>query len=293
MRDEKTGELRGFAKVTRDLTERKKAEEALKEANVNLEARVKERTKELNESRLRAEEAVKARDQFFSMASHELKTPLSSLKMQVQLRKRKLSKGDFSDFSPEKLNELCRDDERQILRLAELVDRMLDISKLSTGRFELALEVVELTELVNETYKRIEPILKESGNELSVTTTQKVKGTWDKLRIEQVLSNLLTNAAKYAPGKPIEIEIDADEKFVTMKVTDHGKGIEKADQEKIFGLFEQLDVKNKASGLGLGLYISKRIIEAHQGSIRVESEPGKYCTFIIELPLHLKQESGK
>ncbi len=277
--------LIGFTKVTRNLTERKRAELVLKESNLDLELRVKERTKELTAEKIRAEQAVKARDQFFSMASHELRTPVSSLLLQVQLRHRLLEKEKLSEFTPEKLKVIFKDDERQILRLNQLIERIFDISRLSIGTFELSFKNFDLTETIQEIVKRLEPILAQTRNEIIFSASKRIKGCWDQLRIEQVISNLLTNAGKYAPGKPVTVSLEANEKWATIKISDEGPGIAKADQERLFEAFERLNQKNAPVGLGLGLYISKKIIEAHNGRIHVESELGKNCTFIIELPI--------
>lgn len=282
MRD-KQGALVGFSKVTRDLTERKKGEDALREAYAGLETRIELRTLELSREKNKAEAAVKARDQFFSIASHELKTPLSSLKLQVQLRKRSVAKGDFSDFAPDKLTELCEDDERQIERLAFLVDNMMDISKLTSGNFALSLETFDLSSLVIDVVKRMESSLNESGNVCTVNAGGHFTGTWDRHRMEQVLTNLLSNAGKYAPGKPVEISLSADPEHVTIEVRDHGNGIAKSDQRRLFIPFERVKNENNVSGLGLGLHISKQIVEAHQGTIELNSELGSGTTFRIQL----------
>lgn len=276
--------LLGFAKVTRNLTERKKAEDDLRAAYADLEKRIEERTKELFEAKINAEKAVVARDQFFSIASHELKTPLTSLKLQTQIRKRCIAKGDLSDFTPENIPALCDDDERQILRLAFLVDNMLDISKLTSGSFKLTPEPVDLGVLVQDVLKRLDVVLKEAGGHCSVEMYGKVIGRWDRHRIEQVVTNLLTNAVKYARGSAINVSLSSDESIATIVFRDYGPGISAEAQEKVFLPFQRLD-RRSADGLGLGLYIIKQIIEAHGGSIEIEKDvPG--ASFLIELPLN-------
>jgi PAS domain S-box-containing protein len=286
------GRLRGFGKVTRDLSERKKAEDDLRQAYAQLETRIEERTQELSQAKVRAENAVKARDQFFSIASHELKTPLTSLKMQVQLRKRSIAKGDFSDFAPEKLAELCDDDERLIARLSFLVENMLDVSRLTSGNFQLTFSDVELTELVHETVKRMGPILKEAGIDCRIDPLGATRGRWDRHRLEQVITNLLSNAAKYAPGRPVEITLTQEADRVKLSVRDHGKGISKTARRRIFLPFERLRDEDGAGGLGLGLYIIKQIVDAHHGFVFVESEPGDGSTFIVDLPVNAEVATG-
>lgn len=277
--------LLGFSKITRDLTERKKAEDALRDANTQLELRVAERTTELSAAMHRAEEAVKARDQFFSIASHELKTPLTSLKLQAQMRRRHLAKGDYSDFAPAKLPKLCEDDEKQVNRLAFLVDNMLDISRLTSDNFRLSLTEINLGEFFEELVRRLGPALKETGTEVFVHSAAAVHGIWDRHRLEQVFTNLLSNAAKYASGKPVDIYFSAESGLVTIEVRDHGEGIPAVAQGRIFEPFERANAKSDIIGLGLGLYIVKQIVDAHGGKITVKSVAGEGASFIVVLPI--------
>jgi signal transduction histidine kinase len=246
--------------------------------------RIEQRTRELSQAKARAEAAVKARDEFFSMASHELKTPLAALKLQTQIRKRNIARGNFSEFSPENLPELCSDDERQVERLAFLVDNMLDVSKITSGNLTLNREPFDLRELVADVCARLRPILSESGNELSIKADYPVRGSWDRHRLEQVFTNLLTNAGKYAPGRPVDVEVSLDGSLAKVAVRDRGRGISPEDQKRIFKSFERVRDRGETSGLGLGLYITKQIVEAHRGDVRVESELGKGSTFTVELP---------
>lgn len=276
--------LRGFAKVTRDLTERKQAEDALRLAYSDLEARVEQRTSELAEAKLRAERAVASRDQFFSMASHELKTPLSALKLQAQLRRRSVLMGDFSDFAPENLLQLCDDDERQIDRLVYLVENMLDISKVTSGAVELKLQDVRLSAIFSEVIKVMEKTLLDAQNTWTIQCANYIQGQWDPTRIEQIFTNLLTNCAKYAPGSPIEITAVDEGETVKVHVRDRGPGIPLEKQNKIFNPFERLNA-TEVTGLGLGLYIIKQIAEAHKGSVAVKSAQDQGTIFTICLPV--------
>lgn len=284
--------LLGFSKVTRNLNERKLTEDKLKTAFTDLEQRVQARTLDLTRAKARAEEAIIARDRFFSMASHELKTPLSSLKMQAQLRKRSVLRGDLSDFLPENLIALCDNDERQINRLSQLVENMLDISKLTSGAYQLETENFKLRDLINEVVKLLGPNLEESKNICRIECPDNLTGTWDKTRLGQVFTNLLSNCSKYAAGSPIEIVATEGKKAVTIEVKDSGPGIQKDKQLKIFNPFERANV-NEATGLGLGLYIIRQIIEAHGGDIQLKSNPGEGTAFTIHLPKVLPVRSEK
>ncbi len=275
--------LRGFAKVTRDLTNKKEVEEKLKAAYADLEERVEDRTRELNRAKQNAEAAVKARDEFFSLASHELKTPITTLKLQAQIRRMDIQRGDFSEFSPENLVQLCDDEERQVARLNFLVDNMLDVSRLTSGRLSLVREKFSLRDLLYEVIKRLEPLLRHSKNTCEVKG-EDITGKWDRYRLEQVFTNLLSNASKYAPGSKVKIEIKSTPSNVIVNVSDYGRGIAAADLDRIFHLFERIKDSGETTGLGLGLYIAKQIVEAHNGTITIDSQPGKGSTFKIELP---------
>jgi PAS domain S-box-containing protein len=282
------GVVVGFGKVTRDLTEKKRTEDELRLAYASLEFKIQARTKELSEAKLEAEKAVQARDQFFSIASHELKTPLTSLKLYIQARRRRVKKGDYSNFTEDKLDKLCDDDNRQVARLTYLVDKMFDTSKLASGNFSLSIGPVEIVELVEDCVQQMAHYLEEAGNVCTIDTNiSKVVGQWDRHRLEQVMVNLLSNACKYAPGKPIAIHISRDSKHVKVSVRDFGRGIPADKVARVFIPFHRLDERLSLDGLGLGLYVCKQIVAAHGGDITVESEPKKGSRFTIELPLHV------
>ncbi len=285
LRDTK-GELQGFAKVTRDLTERKTAQDKLHHAYEELEQRVEQRTAELAKARDEAEIAVKTRDEFLSIASHELKTPLTSLKLQIQMRRRNIQKGAFSALTPERFMAMVDDDEKQINRINRLVDDMLDISRLRVGKFILEPTEFDLGELVKEVVQRFLPQLEAAECSIHLNIPLPVLGTWDHARIEQVFTNLLTNAMKYGAGNPIEIGVYKNETEATISVRDEGIGIAENDFERVFQQFERAVHPNEVSGLGLGLYIVKEIIHAHTGKISVQSQLKRGSTFTVKLPLH-------
>lgn len=236
-----------------------------------------------------AKKAIRARDEFMTIASHELKTPLTSLKLQTQLRGRELKKGDLRRFSPENLPDLNANDDKQINRLIRLVDDMLDIARIRTGNLSLTYEEFNLCDIVNETLARVTPQIEEVGIAVTCNTACEVKGTWDRFRMEQVVINMLTNAMKYGNHRPIEISVSCDHGNASISVSDQGLGIAKEDQERIFDQFERAVDTNSISGLGVGLFISKKIVEAHDGKIEVKSELGKGTTFTVTVPIHPHQ----
>lgn len=237
-------------------------------------------------------DAVKARDEFLSIASHELKTPLTSLRLQAQLRKRKMEKGDLAAFSPERLPTLLNDDERQLNRLIRLVDDMLDVSRLTSGKLQLSIEETDLGALVREVVNRFTPQLESSGIDIKFDTATSVVGEWDSYRIEQVFTNLLTNAMKYGGGKTIYIGVSQLGEKGLMTVRDQGIDIADVDRDRIFDQFERAVSPSGVNGLGLGLYIVNQMVEAHGGQIRVDSKLDQGSTFTVELPIYSTKESS-
>jgi signal transduction histidine kinase len=165
-----------------------------------------------------------------------------------------------------------------------LVDNMLDISKLTSGAFELKIEKVNLCSVLYDVVQVLRSTLNDAGNVCTIQCPESIIGKWDRTRIEQIFTNLLSNCAKYAPGTPVEISAVEHNGTVSVHVKDGGKGIPKEKQHKIFNPFERLNA-NEATGLGLGLYIIKQIAEAHRGTVKVESELGAGTAFIVCLPL--------
>ncbi|HZZ84564.1 MAG TPA: ATP-binding protein [Anaeromyxobacteraceae bacterium] len=235
-----------------------------------------------------AREAVRARDEFLAIASHELKTPLTPLRLSVQLLQRAVARGDADRLAPERQEELIQRIGRQIQRLVGWFDNLLDVSVITGGRLRLTLEPFDLAEAVREVVERHAAELCEAGCSVTLRDPGAVLGRWDRMRIEQVFTNLLTNAAKYAPGRPVEVEVSADEGSARLLVRDRGPGIAAADQERIFRAFERATSYLKVSGFGLGLFIVHQIVAAHGGSVALTSVPGEGTTFTVALPRRLE-----
>lgn len=247
---------------------------------------LEEKIRKQKETEIVLQKALESRDEFLSICSHELKTPLTSLKMQLQIVDRiRHKQGDDVAFSPERMDKFLVQADRSIDRIVHLVNDMLDISRVATGRLSLNLEKVNLTELTKEVLERLAPLMEMSNCPVKFTADNDYYSEADKFRIEQVITNLLTNAAKYAPEKPVNVIITEKDKKVLIAVQDHGEGISETDQKRIFERFERAVSHHTVSGLGLGLYISKEIIDMHFGTLDVESKMGSGSKFTIGLPL--------
>ncbi|MDC0742792.1 AAA family ATPase [Polyangium mundeleinium] len=262
-----TGATYGVCGVSTDITQRAEAE--------------KERERLLRE----AQEALRIRDEFLNIASHELNTPLTPLRLQVQLLRRRLE--DPALAANPKLQGLPRLLEianHSVERLEKLVGELLDVVRIGAGKLSLALEDVDLATLAREAIDGLQHQVTVAGCTVELVASEPVVGRWDRFRIEQVFINLLTNAIKYGMGKPITVGARRVGPRAEFWVEDRGMGIPKDDQARIFERFERAVSSRSFGGLGLGLYIARQIVEAHGGTIRVHSEPGHGATFTVELP---------
>jgi signal transduction histidine kinase len=235
-------------------------------------------------ARAAAEEAVRLRDEFLSIASHELRTPLTSLQLAIQSLGQRLAQG----MDAERVRAAVALSARQIKRLAGLVEMLLDVSRIQAGRLELNPMIVDLRALVEEVVTHLGDQIAQSGSTLTMRpaqAAQPVVGQWDPYRLEQVVTNLLTNALKFGCDNPIEISIDIESQLARLSVTDHGIGIPADVQAHLFERFHRGVSSRHYGGLGLGLYITRTIVEAHCGRISVSSEVGQGSTFRVELPL--------
>jgi PAS domain S-box-containing protein len=230
----------------------------------------------------KAQEEVRERDEFLSIASHELRTPVTALQLQLQLIQR--AAGRPGGALPEALAIKMDAVERQCRRIAVLVNELLDVSRLRLGRLELRLEDLDLVELAREAVAHLVEEGIRLGSRIDIVGEGPATGRWDRLRLEQVVTNLLSNAIKFGESNPITVEVGADAERARIAVRDQGIGIEPADQDRVFGRFERAVSTEHFGGLGLGLYIAREIVVAHGGLIHLASTPGAGTTFTVDLP---------
>jgi PAS domain S-box-containing protein len=276
--------LQAVANVVASASARVRAEEQLRRAELAAQAE-RERT-------VRAEHAVHERDVFLSVAAHELRTPLTALQLKLQGIDG-IVENDLSESARgTKVRARFQAAMRQTDRLSELVERLLDVSRIAGGRFEMHPESVDLDSLVREVVADFKEKALESKTGIAISAAGDARGEWDRLRLEQVVANLLSNALKYGEGKPVEVTIEGRPSDVRLSVADWGIGIEPHDLGRIFQPFERAAPIQHFAGLGLGLYISRRIVEAHGGTLEVASQAGRGTVFAVTLPKALHEHAA-
>ncbi|WP_437678695.1 sensor histidine kinase [Sorangium sp. So ce131] len=226
-----------------------------------------------------AQDAIRVRDEFLSVASHELKTPVTSLRLGLQALIHQ--RGRVPD---ERAARALQRADRQVQRLIRLIDDLLDVSQIHTGRLALHVEPVDLAEAVGDVVERLGERIAQSGSRVSVRAEPSVVGSWDRSRLDQVISNLIDNALKFGAGKPIEISVARREGTAVLAVRDHGIGIPADRLPHVFERFERAVSNRHYGGLGLGLYVVKSIVEALGGAVRADSLPDEGTRLTIELP---------
>nr|WP_228531115.1 MULTISPECIES: ATP-binding protein [Myxococcaceae] len=234
---------------------------------------------ELKRAEQALERSVRDRDEFLSIASHELKTPLAGLTLQVH----RLLQVAAAPHGPGELARRAEPMRRSVARLDKLVQSLLDVSRIRSGRLALEREVLDLSELTREVLERLAEPLAQAGCALEARIAPQVVGFWDRLRLEQVLVNLVTNASKYGAGRPVQVVLDAEGPRARLWVSDQGIGIAAEEQVRIFEPFERAVSSRHYGGFGLGLWIVRQVVEALGGSVRVQSRPGEGATFVVEL----------
>lgn len=236
------------------------------------------------------QQALHLRDEFLAIAGHEIKTPLTSLRLQTQILQRSMGK-ELTQETIDKINTAVQRSDYQGKRLTNLVEQLLDLTRIRLGKIELdliPLDMVQVTHDIVENLKT-ETILGDPHwalkNTIIIKDDGPLLGNWDKVRLGQIISNLVSNAVKYGDNNPIEITLTSSEYEAYFTVKDYGIGIDPENLKRIFNRFERASDANKYAGLGLGLYIVKELVDAHKGKIDVTSTPENGTHFKLSLPL--------
>lgn len=240
----------------------------------------------LNGEYVRAREEIKARDEFLTITSHELKTPLTSMLLKLHNMINNVRNVSLANFSVPELMKVLENAEHQVKLLTTMINDLLNISLITTGRMNLHLETVNLVEVVRKVKENFSEILNNGHCKVKIEARSPVIGLWDKTRIEQVITNLLSNAIKYGENKPIEIKVTSNNGIAKFVIKDLGIGIAPEKQKILFNRFTRVasaDIEKK--GLGVGLYIANQIVNIHNGKIKIFSIPNKGSTFTVELPM--------
>jgi signal transduction histidine kinase len=237
--------------------------------------------------------AVGARDEFIATVAHELRNPIAPLTFQVRiaLTKTEQMTAAGTPLSPDWVQSQLRGIEQRLHRLLETLDRLLDVSRLSTGRIDLQPEPMDLASVVNEVLGTLEAEFALARCRLTWSDYGDTTGTWDRLRVEQICRNLLSNACRFGAGHPIEVAVSGDEDFATLRVCDHGIGIPSDQQARIFERFER-GVEQRSGGFGIGLWIVRNICVAMGGTVTVQSEIGDGACFTVMLPRRPVRQPG-
>ena len=243
---------------------------------------------QLQVTQVELEHAVRMRDDFMSIVSHEVRTPLNGLILETQLRKMHLARDNAAAFTLDKMKAMVERDERQIQSLIRLIEDMLDVSRIRTGKLSIRPSRFDLSVAVGNLLESFAAQVSAAQSSVNYRAGQPVIGQWDEFRIEQVVSNLLTNALRYGAKKPIDVSVYMQGDQAVIEVADQGIGISEENQQRIFHQFERIAGSHVVTGLGLGLFISEQIVAAHNGQITVHSALGEGAMFRVCLPLEQK-----
>ncbi len=242
---------------------------------------------ELRATQDELQNSVRMRDDFMSIVSHELRTPLNGLALEIQLRKLRLQQNRSEAFTLDNLRASTARDEHQINSLTRLIDDMLDVSRIRTGKLSIRPQPCDLSQLAGRVAENLAGLIANAGCTFDLQVEGPVTVAVDAFRIEQVIVNLLSNGLRYGAGKPLTLRVYGTEEGACIEVRDQGMGISLADQQRIFQQFERVAGNGVPQGLGLGLYISKQIVEAHGGRIELHSREGEGACFRVRLPYEL------
>jgi signal transduction histidine kinase len=227
------------------------------------------------------EEAVRARDEFISVAAHELRNPLTPIVLLVGMlraRARDLDGGSALTVGFDRLD-------RAIANYLRRTTALLNVSRLSSDKFRVELSAVDLSAVIRDVSDTLALSAERAGSPLILSIQDGINGTLDRLAVEEIAENLLTNAIKYGAGAPIEVTLARDGDRACLRIHDHGIGIPPEDQARIFARFERAVTRRQHGGFGIGLWMVGRLVDAMDGSIAVESRGGEGSSFTVTLPL--------
>ncbi len=240
----------------------------------------------LHDTYKKALEEIKARDEFLSLVSHELKTPLTTMLLKLDSMLASIREVSLAKFSVPELMRVLKNAEEQIKWLTATINDLQNISLIRTGQMRLNREDTDLTQITRHVMQNFSELLKREKYKINIEAKAPIIGRWDKIRIEQAITNLFSNAIKYGDGKPIDIKILNSGRVGKFIIQDRGVGIPSQDQKAIFDLFQRATRSSDGGhGLGVGLYVTSQIVRLHGGTIKVSSVPMKGSKFTIELPL--------
>lgn len=236
---------------------------------------------ELRQTQEDLQRSLRTRDDFLSVAAHELRTPITSLRLYTQTLARGADRGTLT---LDAVAVRARNADRQVARLARLVESLLDLSRIQSGKLQLHPEPLDLKGVVGDVVAQMDEEARRAGCEVRFVAPERVEGVWDRLRVEQVVANLLSNAIKYGAQCPVDVSVEAVEGGARIEVRDRGIGIAPEDQARLFERFERAVSDRHYGGFGLGLWIVRQILAAMGGEISVESQPGTGAVFKVALP---------
>jgi signal transduction histidine kinase len=239
----------------------------------------------LHATQAELERSLQMRDDFMSMVAHELRTPLNTLYLETLLRGMQLGKGNLAAFSEDNLRKMVARDGRQIHSMIRLINDMVDVSRIRSGKLSLRPAATELSTMLARIVSDLSQRTEAAGVSITLDAPMEVAGVWDEFRLEQIVINLLTNALRYGGSEPVTLTLRRHEQLAEIVVRDRGVGISPEDQKRIFNPFERAGTKDVRDGLGLGLYIARQLAESHGGTLDVESAPNEGAAFKLVLPL--------
>ena len=234
-------------------------------------------------------EAVAARDTFIAVAAHELRNPMTPILGQVELLLAAVKAGRCPPEQVERRLERVQHSVRHYLKRAAI---LLDVSRITSGKLQLEPEEFDLVTLLREVADEFADAARRAGVLIRVTAPASLPGTWDRLAMEQIMDNLVSNALKYGARTPIEVFVAPCGEHVRIQVRDHGEGIPAAERKRVFERFERaVGEGERRSGFGVGLWVVYNLVEAMEGTVTVDDAPGGGAQFTVTLPVHTVGES--